>query len=162
MSALNVLVGWYYLHQNGNLIYMRELGETAADIRESDFAVCMWPLIPSDRAGAWDIAIEALALGANPDRIAELAKQWQLNDEDADEYAKRAGIVIERDGNMWCAVGPGFVNLQESHAGFGETKLAAMASLAKSMSIPSGKMWRVTFRDMLRAAASLASDGGES
>ena len=30
--------GWYYLHTNGDLIYKRELGGTAADIRESDFA----------------------------------------------------------------------------------------------------------------------------
>jgi hypothetical protein len=49
------LQGWYYLHTNGSLIYKRELGGTAADIRESDFARAMWPLDPADRAGAWRI-----------------------------------------------------------------------------------------------------------
>lgn len=67
------LVGWYYLHTNGDLIFKCELGETAADIRESDFARCMWPMRPDDRAGAWDIAVEGLALGARKERVAELA-----------------------------------------------------------------------------------------
>lgn len=30
-----------------------------------------------------------------------------------------------RDGDMWCAFMPGFVNLQESDAGFGATQEAA-------------------------------------
>lgn len=33
------------------------------------------------------------------------------------------------DGNAWCAVLPDFTNLQESQAGFGETKEAAVAAL---------------------------------
>jgi len=33
------------------------------------------------------------------------------------------------DGNMWCAVNPDFVNLQESPAGFGETPEIARKSL---------------------------------
>jgi hypothetical protein len=35
------------------------------------------------------------------------------------------------DGNAWCAVHPGFINLQESPAGFGPTKDEAIAELAK-------------------------------
>jgi len=38
-----MIEGYYYLHMNGDLIYKRETGDTAADIRESDFAVAMWP-----------------------------------------------------------------------------------------------------------------------
>jgi hypothetical protein len=37
-GAIIMIEGWYYLHTNGDLIYKRELGETAADIRESSFA----------------------------------------------------------------------------------------------------------------------------
>lgn len=37
-----MIEGWYYLHTNGQLIYKQELGETAADIRESSFAVMLW------------------------------------------------------------------------------------------------------------------------
>ena len=38
-------------------------------------------------------------------------------------------IRFVRDGNMWCAFMPDFVNLQESHAGFGETQDRAEADL---------------------------------
>jgi hypothetical protein len=34
-----------------------------------------------------------------------------------------------RDGDMWCAIRPGFENLQESHAGFGKTQTLANADL---------------------------------
>lgn len=34
------------------------------------------------------------------------------------------------DGNAWCAVRPDFINLQESDAGFGDTREAAIANLA--------------------------------
>ena len=44
--------GWYYLHENGDMIYKRELGGTDADIRESSFAKMLWPFDPDDRAGA--------------------------------------------------------------------------------------------------------------
>lgn len=37
---------------------------------------------------------------------------------------------IFRDGNQWCAVGPGFKNLQESPAGFGDTPDAALYALS--------------------------------
>lgn len=149
--------GWYYLHENGDLIYKRDLDGTAADIRDSDFARCMWPMDPSDRAGAWDIAIEGLALGARPARVKELAGKWGLTDADADEYARRAGITLELDGNAWCATGPGFEDLQQSPAGFGATKLEAMAELAKALEIRVGKMWRQTFRDRLRVMTSEAA-----
>lgn len=33
------------------------------------------------------------------------------------------------DGNMWCATRADFINLQESNAGFGETKEAALVDL---------------------------------
>lgn len=150
--------GWYYLHTNGSVIYKRELDGTAADIRDSDFARCMWPIDPSDRAGAWDIVVEALALGADKARVVELAAKWGCNDDDAEHYARVAGITIERDGNMWGAHGPGFQNIQESPIGFGATKLEAMAELAKAMGLSAGKMWRPTFRDLLRRAATIAAD----
>jgi hypothetical protein len=38
-------------------------------------------------------------------------------------------IRFVRDGNMWCAFMPGFENLQESAAGFGETQDAAESDL---------------------------------
>lgn len=39
------------------------------------------------------------------------------------------GINVKPDGDMWCATGPGFVDLQESKAGFGKTPREAVANL---------------------------------
>lgn len=145
--------GWYYLHENGELIYKRELGGTASDIRESDFARVFWPVDPSDRAGAWDLLVEALAAGADKARVFEIAAKWGCDDEDAVIYAEHRGLLIDRDGNMWCASGPGFENIQESSCGFGETKLEAMAELCKSLGYKPSKMWGATFRSLLKDAA---------
>lgn len=95
--------GWYYLHTNGSLIYKRELGETAADIRESDFAVSMWPCDPNDRENCWRILVESRSLGADTARIKELSEKWFCDDEDAAIYAQRIGVTLEIDGNSWCA-----------------------------------------------------------
>lgn len=144
------IIGWYYLHQNGSLIYKRELGGTAADIRESDFAIALWPFDPEDRAGAWHICVEGLAAGADKARVMELAKLWQCDDIDAPHYAKHLGGDIFMDGDQWCAVGPGFDNLQESPAGFGDTALEAFAALAKELGYKPSKMWGHAFQSLLQ------------
>jgi hypothetical protein len=141
--------GWYYLHTNGSLIYRRELGGTAADIRESNFARAMWPFDSTDREGAWRIVIEAASLGADPERIKALASQWQCDDKDAAIYADRVGCNLFMDGNAWCATDQHFANLQESPAGFGQTALEAMAALCKELGYRGGKMWNATFADLL-------------
>ena len=41
------------------------------------------------------------------------------------------GYRLYRDGNAWCAVAPGFRNLAEDVAGFGDTQEEAVASLHK-------------------------------
>jgi hypothetical protein len=146
-------IGWYYLHTNGELIYKRELGETAADIRESDFARMLWPLDPEEREGAWRILIEAQCLGANPARIKELAEKWHCNDVDAAVYAERVGVTLERDGDMWCAKKKDFTNLQESPAGFGKTCLDALASLCEALGFRPSKMWDATFHDLVKVQA---------
>lgn len=144
--------GWYYLHTNGELIF-KPHPEAAADIRDSDFARHLWPMDPDDREGAWRILVEAHALGAQQPRIDELAAKWGCDDADADNYAHRVGVTIQRDGDAWCATGPGFQDVQASPAGFGETKLEAMGNLARALGMSAGKMWAPTFRDLLRKAA---------
>ena len=147
------IIGWYYLHTNGSLLYKRDLEGTAADIRESDFARALWPLDPQNREHAWAILVEAKALGANEARIKELAEKWQCNDEDADNYAERVCCDLFMDGNQWCAVRRNFENLQESPAGFGDTKLEAMAELAKELGYKGGKVWNTTFKDLCQDGA---------
>ena len=43
------------------------------------------------------------------------------------DAARLWGFHIFQDGNSWCAVGPTFIDLQESVAGFGSTPVAAYA-----------------------------------
>jgi len=145
------LVGWYYLHTNGELIYKRELGGTAADIRESDFARMLWPVDPSDRAGAWRILIEALACGVNKLRVEELAKKWGCTDVDAEVYAKHIGAKLEKDGDSWCATRSDFTNMQESPAGYGDTALDALSELCRELGFRPAKMWGNTFADLVAA-----------
>lgn len=143
------IVGWYYLHINGDMIYKRDTGETAADIRESDFARGLWPLDPEDRAGAWRICVEGLAAGANKKRVMDLAKQWGCNESDAQNYAGHLGARIYKDGDQWCATGPGFRDLQSDPAGFGYTTVEAFAALCKTLGYTPSKMWGHTFESLL-------------
>lgn len=48
-----------------------------------------------------------------------------------DKYNILSGVKIVRDGNMLCAIRHDFVNLQVSHAGFGETPEQAVMDLLK-------------------------------
>ena len=140
--------GWYYLHENGSLIY-KPSADACADIRDSDLARGLWPVDPEDRAGAWRIVIEAGTAGARPERIAGLAKQWGCTDEDAKHYAEHIGARLYKDGNAWCATRKDFVNLQESPAGFGTTALEAFTALAKALGYKTSKMWGATFERLL-------------
>jgi len=144
------IVGWYYLHENKELIYKPETdGSTAADIRESDLCLSMWPLDPNNREHAWNILVEAQSLGANPARIKELAEKWGCGDRDAQVYADNLGITLQADGNQMCAMPPWFVNLHESEAGFGDTYLDAMADLCQKLGYVGGKTWVATFKNLL-------------
>jgi hypothetical protein len=150
------IAGWYYLHENGSLLYKRELGDTAADIRESSFARALWPVDVEDRESAWTILVEALALGASKVRVFELAAKWKCNDEDAALYAERVGARLFRDGDQWCATRRDFANLQESPAAFGDTALDALAALAKGLGLKPTKMWGAHFRDLLAPPAEVS------
>ncbi len=148
------ITGYYYLHINGELVYKTNHAYLVSDLRDSDFVKVLWPIDPTDRESAWTILVEALAAGANAARIQELAAKWQCDDSDALVYAGRAGAMVTRDGNAWCATRRDFVNLQESPAGFGSTALEAMAALCKELGYRPAKMWGVTFKSVLARAAS--------
>lgn len=150
-----MIIGWYYLHTNGELIFKKELDNgMAADIRESDFARAMWPMDPENREGAWNIVVEGLAAGADIDRVKELAQRWHCDNEDAAIYAERIGCILKMDVHSCCATRKDFINLQESPAGFGDTYLEAMAELAKVIGYKPSKMWGVSFKDLLKSKES--------
>ena len=145
------LIGWYYLHVNGDLIYKRETRGTAADIRESDLARGLWPVDPEDRAGAWKLLVEATAAGARRERIADLAAKWGCTDRDASNYADHVGFALFLDGDQWCATKQNFINVQESPVGFGPTAIDAAANLALALGYRPSKLWRAGFHDLVKS-----------
>lgn len=145
-------IGWYYLHENGSLLY-KPGSDAAADIRDSDLARGMWPFDPIRRVSVWNLLTEAGAAGASPARITELAAKWGCNDQDAARYAEHIGANVYMDGNAWCATRTDFDNLQESPAGFGATALQALSALAKELGYRPSKMWGATFKNLLNGKA---------
>ena len=142
--------GYYYLHsESGDLIYKRDLGGTVADLRESDFVEMFWPVDDEDRQTAWDLLVEAMAIGVSETRVDELVRKWKCDDADAAIYAEHVGAKLFKDGDMWCATGGNFINLQESPAGFGETCLKALAELCKALEYKPRKLWGERFTDLL-------------
>jgi len=145
------VIGYYYLHTNGELIYKTDMGDTWEDLMESTFVKAIWPLNPFEREMAWTIAVEALAAGAIPARVAELAEKWKLTDQDAKRYVERVNAVLQRDGDMWCATRQDFEDLQASPAGFGKTALEALAQLAIALGYKPGKGFaRSDFKRLLQ------------
>lgn len=45
------------------------------------------------------------------------------------------GFHVFRDGDQWCAVGPHFIDLMKSDAGFGDTVEDAVSALCKSFAL---------------------------
>jgi hypothetical protein len=132
-QATAELIGFYYLHQNGSLIFKPNMPGIEADFRESDLVRKWWPVRKEDRASAWILCTEALALGARKERVAELAKKWGLDDDDASYFFvhMQGEIGAFRDGDQWCAHFKEFTNILESQVGFGPTILEALAELAR-------------------------------
>lgn len=143
--------GYYYLHENGSMIYKRELDGIVADFRESPFVKMFWLLDLENRETAWNLLVEALSLGVDLSRIVELAGKWLCDDKDAQVYVDRIGAKLSMDGNQWCATREDFVDLQESPAGFGDTCLEALAALCKELGYKARKMWGHTFQDLVKA-----------
>lgn len=142
---------WYYLHENGELICKKDLDGIVQDFRESDFVRAFWQIRDeSSREDAWTILVEAMALKSDKERLKQLAKKWDCDDEDAQIYARRVGVKLFIDGDTKCAAKTGFIDLQSSPCGFGETYLEAMADLCHRLGFKDGKMWNKTFAQLLQ------------
>lgn len=132
--------GYYYLHENGDLIH-KPISYTEADFIESDFVKAYWYFDSKDRETAWTILVEGLVLGANKERVMELCEKWGCDDEDGLVYADRVGLQLSLDGDQWMANFQNFINLAESPAGFGNTVLEAIVDLVKDEGIHSKSPW---------------------
>ena len=81
---------YYYLHTNGDIIGKPHIVvDSDPSYFDSPFVKHHWRVDITNRADAWTVAIEALALGARLERILELAKKWKLTREDLPEFLTR-------------------------------------------------------------------------
>lgn len=142
------LKAYYYLHENGELILKKDYEGIVCDFRDSDFVRAFWP-ITDNRESLYDFLIEALAAGANKNRVDELAKKWGIDDEDCKIYASQVKCILQDEGNKKCANRLDFKNIQESELGIGSTNLEAMADLAKKLGYKPSKMWGNSFKQLL-------------
>lgn len=98
------VLGIYILTAAGELTY-HLLPPTKSEV------VKAWTIDGDDRFDFWKVVVEAQALGANPERIDELTRKWDLTDEDGRLFADRMGIVTYQDiggeGALWNAFGAG-------------------------------------------------------
>jgi hypothetical protein len=146
-----MIVGYYYLHENRELIFKKYDEGRVADFRDSDLVKAFWPMEEGSRESAWTLLVESLAAGALIERVEELAKKWKCDDLDAVVYATRIGCVLSKDGDQCCATRSDFVNLQENAAGFGSTCLEAMANLCKALGFKPMKLnWHADFQQLLK------------
>ena len=142
---------WYYLHENNELIHKNDYEGIVGDFRESDLVHAFWSFDTEDRESAWDLLVEAGSLGANKERIKELAAKWGCDDNDAKVYCERIGVIAKMDGNMWCCHTEDFINLQESPCGFGETILDALIELCKELGFLRTKLgWHARFAELVK------------
>lgn len=88
-------MSFYYLHENGDLIHKNFEPEQEA----GGFVKKVWKVDVSNRACGWGIVLEALALGANLERVKELSTKWGLTFDDSVEFIARVTPTnLMRDG----------------------------------------------------------------
>ena len=126
--------GYYYLHTNGDLIYKPEIVmQDDPNYFDSPFVKKVWPITLNERATAYTLLLDAEAMGARQERIHKLKAKWKITEEDTQIFADRMGFKLFMDGDQWSATLPTFKNLQESPAGFGDTRWDALVALCKEV-----------------------------
>lgn len=142
--------GWYYLHENKDLIYKPYYDDAVIDFRDSDFVKAFWSIDPTSRMNGWQILVEASVAGARHDRIKQLAETWRCDDNDGRVYADKIGVHLSMDGDKWHATKYDYVNPMESPEGFGETVLEAMSELCKALGFSPSKLnWHSNFHQLV-------------
>jgi hypothetical protein len=82
---------YYYLHsESKDLIYKPEICvQSDPEYFNSPFVQKVWRIDITDRADAWMIVLESLALGARIERVKELAQKWGCDYNDSFEMLAR-------------------------------------------------------------------------
>lgn len=82
---------------------------------------------PCPRCG-WPTVEYGLAYSCRNDGCPNAAHIFAVGPDPAPKWWNK-GVHVFPDGSAWCAVGAGFMNLQESDAGFGDTPNLAVQDL---------------------------------
>lgn len=143
-----MIQGYYALDTKKKLSY-HPGNDSIIAIREDGDFIASWAWDGS-RSSAWEVLIEAKSLGADKERIDELAAKWKCDNQDAFNYALFLDVKLGMDGNAYTATRNDFTNLQESPCGFGDSYLDAMAQLATQLGYNGGKMWNNHLKDLTK------------
>ena len=76
-----MISGFYYLHENGDLIF-----KVLSPDDDSDFVKKVWVVDFGNRLSAWILLLEALQAGARIERVRELAGKWHCTAEDLTKF----------------------------------------------------------------------------
>lgn len=81
---------YYYLHTNGDLIGKNPVVvDSDPEYWNSPFVKTVWRVDLIDRGLMWKMILEALAKGARPERVKELAAKWKMDFDDSMEFLAR-------------------------------------------------------------------------
>lgn len=88
---------YYYLHTDGSLIHKpASVVQYDPDYFDSPFVAKVWRINTGERLDAWRMLVEALALGADPNRVLELTKLWTCDLADLAQYVLHEDNVTGR------------------------------------------------------------------
>lgn len=78
------MIHYYYLHTNGSLIHrMMPIDDESDFVKDTE-----------KRETAWTLLLEALAKGANVERVNELAIKWQCTAKNLTRRRRRVNLLI--------------------------------------------------------------------
>jgi hypothetical protein len=94
----------YYALRGKDLIH---LGHNVHEptIEEDQSVIQYWKINMDDRTDAYTMLTGAFVLGADPGRIAELVRYWNITDSDVEGYCAVAGLKYMKVQDVWSVQG---------------------------------------------------------
>lgn len=146
-----MLTGHFFLNTDGDVFYKSIISsEALKPYYDNPYIRAIWAFDPADPRKSANILVEALAAGADRNRVFELAKRWGRTDETMRQYAEGLDLIVEMDENAWCVKRKDFECLATDPAGFGHTVLEALAELAVQLGYEARKENIIPFEELCK------------
>lgn len=123
---------YYYLHENGDLIYKNPKAYSTEDFEESPFVKIYWIIDLENRLDAYHMLISASICGAKQDRIDDLKKKWGITDKDTQVYCDYVNIVYKETENGWIVYGGGLTKGEIKIYGRGNNLFSAVVDFYRN------------------------------